>query len=87
MYNNTFDFTIVYSRIDKLIPASYQAALSADCVNMGSGTLSIQMTFDTYSHVVPDIQEAAAEGFYKMLDHKVRNEAIENVGSLFISFF
>ena len=42
------------------------------------GHASIQMTLDTYSHVVPGLQEAAAIRFDDMLNHKARNEAVES---------
>jgi len=42
------------------------------------GHASIQMTFDTYSHVAPGLQQAAAEGFDRLLNHKI--EAFESVG-------
>jgi integrase len=46
------------------------------------GHASIQITLDTYSHVAPGLQEAAAEGFDKLLSLKYndsrQNEAIEN---------
>ena len=42
------------------------------------GHASIQMTLDTYSHVAPGIQEAAAQKFDKILSQK--SEAVENVG-------
>ena len=42
------------------------------------GHASIQMTLDTYSHVAPGIQQAAAESFDKMLNRK--NKAVETFG-------
>jgi integrase len=42
------------------------------------GHASIQMTLDTYSHVAPGLQQAAAEGFDRLLNHK--KEAVENYG-------
>lgn len=38
------------------------------------GHASIQMTLDTYSHVAPGIQQAAAESFDKLLKRANRNE-------------
>jgi integrase len=38
------------------------------------GHTSIQMTLDTYSHVAPGIQQAAAESFDKLLNHDNQNE-------------
>jgi len=43
------------------------------------GHSSIQITLDTYSHVAPGLQEAAAEGFDKMVLPKRENEAVKNV--------
>jgi len=37
---------------------------------------SIQMTIDTYSHVAPGIQEAAANRFDEILNHKTENKII-----------
>ncbi len=44
------------------------------------GHASIQMTLDTYSHVVPGLQQAAAESFDKLVNRKLRKEAVENFG-------
>ena len=44
------------------------------------GHASIQITLDTYSHVAPGLQQAAAEGFDKLLNHKAEKEAVENFG-------
>lgn len=44
------------------------------------GHSSIQMTIDTYSHVAPGIQEAAANRFDEILNHKTINEAIKTSG-------
>jgi len=42
----------------------------------------IQITLDTYSHVTPGLQEAAAESFEKLVlpsyNDLVENEAVEN---------
>jgi len=43
------------------------------------GHASIQITLDTYSHVAPRLQEAAAARFDKMVSPKRENEAIEKV--------
>jgi integrase len=43
------------------------------------GHASIQMTLDTYSHVAPGLQQAAAEGFDRLLNHKARNETVETI--------
>ena len=42
------------------------------------GHSSIQMTIDTYSHVTPGLQQAAAEGFDKMLSRQ--SEALGSLG-------
>ena len=39
---------------------------------------SIQVTLDTYSHVAPGLQEAAAAGFDKMVLIRREKEAVEN---------
>ena len=42
------------------------------------GHASIQITLDTYSHVAPGLQEAAATGFDKMVSPKREKVAVEN---------
>ena len=42
------------------------------------GHSSIQMTLDTYSHVAPGLQQAAAESFDRMLFTKREKEPVEN---------
>lgn len=42
------------------------------------GHASIQITLDTYSHVAPGLQEAAAESFDKLLGGRRDNKAVEN---------
>ena len=42
------------------------------------GHASIQITLDTYSHVAPGLQEAAAAGFDKMVLPMREKEAVEN---------
>jgi integrase len=44
------------------------------------GHSSIQMTIDTYSHVAPGIQEAAANRFDEILNHKTDSKAIKTIG-------
>ena len=44
------------------------------------GHSGIQVTLDSYSHVAPGLQQAAAEGFDKMLSAKRENEAIKKFG-------
>lgn len=41
------------------------------------GHAYIQITLDTYSHVAPGLQEAAAERFDKMVSPKRENEVVE----------
>jgi len=41
------------------------------------GHSSIQITLDTYSHVAPGLQQAAAEGFDKLLNRKAEREVVE----------
>jgi len=43
------------------------------------GHASIQMTLDTYSHVTPGLQQAAAERFDELLNHRRENEAVERI--------
>ncbi len=43
------------------------------------GHASIQMTLDTYSHVAPGLQEAAAAHFDDMVNPSREREAIANV--------
>jgi integrase len=42
------------------------------------GHASISMTLDTYSHVAPGLQQAAAESFDKLLNGSRENVAVEN---------
>ena len=44
------------------------------------GHASIQITLDSYSHVAPGLQEAAAARFDEMVTPKLENEAVENLG-------
>lgn len=44
------------------------------------GHSSIQMTIDTYSHVAPGIQEAAAKRFDEILNHKPENKRMKTTG-------
>jgi integrase len=44
------------------------------------GHASIQTTLDTYSHVAPGLQEAAADHFDKMVSSKRGNEARGKIG-------
>jgi integrase len=42
------------------------------------GHASIQLTLDTYAHVVPGLQEAAAAGFDKMVLPRREKQAVES---------
>jgi integrase len=42
------------------------------------GHASIQMTLDTYSHVAPGLQQAAARSFDKLLNGRREKDAVEN---------
>jgi integrase len=42
------------------------------------GHASIQITLDTYSHVAPGLQQAAAESFDKLVSPRYNNSASEN---------
>lgn len=42
------------------------------------GHASIQITLDTYSHISPGLQEAAAAGFDKIVSPMREKEAVEN---------
>ena len=44
------------------------------------GHASIQITLDTYSHVVPGLQQAAANHFDEVLTGTSKNEAVEKLG-------
>jgi len=42
------------------------------------GHASIQLTLDTYSHVTPGLQEAAAIGFDRIVNFGIEKELIES---------
>jgi integrase len=44
------------------------------------GHSSIQVTLDTYSHVAPGLQEAAATRFDELVTHRVEKQAAGKVG-------
>ncbi|MFC2002480.1 hypothetical protein ACFLV4_00820 [Chloroflexota bacterium] len=44
------------------------------------GHASIQVTLDTYSHVAPGLQEAAAKRFDELVIPRREKEAVENIG-------
>jgi integrase len=41
------------------------------------GHASISITLDTYSHIVPGLQEAAANGFDELLLYKAHREKVQ----------
>ncbi len=43
------------------------------------GHASIQVTLDTYSHIAPGLQEAAANGFDELVTPRREKEAVEKV--------
>ena len=43
------------------------------------GHATIAITLDTYSHVVPGLQEAAAEGFDKLVNYRRESEAVGKI--------
>ena len=44
------------------------------------GHASIQVTLDSYSHVAPGLQEAAANRFDELVTPRREEEAVEKVG-------
>jgi len=44
------------------------------------GHSSIQITLDTYSHIAPGLQKAAAERFDELVNHTPKNEPAKNFG-------
>ena len=42
------------------------------------GHASIRITLDTYSHVTPGLQQAAAESFDKLVNSRHKNVAVGN---------
>jgi len=61
-----------------------KAGIHPKVVQERLGHASIQITLDTYSHVAPGLQEAAAAQFDKLVSHSYnntdKNEAVEKVG-------
>ena len=56
-------------------------------VQEGLGHASIQITLDTYSHVAPGLQEAAAARFNEVFSAEPEGENAGKIYELFISFF
>jgi len=55
-----------------------KAGIHPKIVQERLGHSSVTITLDTYSHVAPGLQEAAAESFDKLLNGRRENVAIEN---------
>ena len=43
------------------------------------GHATIAVTLDTYSHIAPGLQQAAAEGFDRMVLPRREKETVENI--------
>jgi integrase len=56
-----------------------KAGIHPKIVQERLGHSTIAMTLDTYSHVTPGLQQAAAESFDRLLNPRRENEAVENV--------
>jgi len=54
-----------------------KAGVHPKVVSERLGHASIQITLDIYSHVVPGLQEAAAESFDKLVNRRRENDAVE----------
>ena len=60
-----------------------KAGIHPKIVSERLGHASISITLDTYSHVVPGLQKAAAERFDKMLEEKPQEESTsDNVSKM-----
>jgi len=57
-----------------------KAGIHPKIVQERLGHASIQITLDTYSHVAPGLQEAAAKHFDELVTPKRENEAVEKFG-------
>jgi integrase len=57
----------------------FREGIHPNIVEDRTGHASIQVTVDTYSHVAPGLQEAAAESFDKLVSPKY-NGVCENEG-------
>ena len=55
-----------------------KAGIHPKIVQERLGHSTIAMTLDTYSHVTPGLQQAAAESFDRMLNPKGKNEPVVN---------
>ncbi len=62
------------------IIADTQPHLHPKIVQERLGHSSIVMTLDTYSHIAPGLQEAAAEKFDSMVNPKREDRAVEKDG-------
>jgi integrase len=57
-----------------------KAGIHPKIVQERLGHSSIGMTLDTYSHVAPGLQEAAADKFEGMLNLSHENRSVRNLG-------
>ncbi len=55
-----------------------KAGIHPKIVQERLGHSTIAMTLDTYSHVTPGLQQAAAESFDRLLNPKREYEPVEN---------
>ena len=55
-----------------------KAGIHPKIVQERLGHSTIAMTLDTYSHVTPGLQQAAAESFDRLLNPKRENDRVEN---------
>jgi len=55
-----------------------KAGIHPKIVQERLGHSTIAMTIDTYSHVTPGLQQAAAESFDRLLNSKCENDRVEN---------
>jgi integrase len=55
-----------------------KAGIHPKIVQERLGHASIQITLDTYAHVAPGLQEAAADQFDKLLSPKYNFEVVKN---------
>jgi integrase len=57
-----------------------KAGIHPKIVQERLGHSNIGMTLDTYSHVAPGLQEAAANKFDSMVNTRHENKVVENIG-------
>ena len=56
------------------------AGVNIKVISQSLGHASIQITLDTYSHVAPGLQEAAADRFDELVAPRREKEAVEKFG-------